>query len=39
MHTRLPGDRGVGLASGRRQHNLGPQPVAVLAAHRPGAGN
>jgi hypothetical protein len=37
MHPHLPGDRGVALASGCCQHDLGPQPVAVLAAHRPGA--
>jgi hypothetical protein len=32
MHTQLRGDRDVSLASGRCEHDLRPQPVAVLAA-------
>jgi hypothetical protein len=38
MHTRLRGDCRIGHASGRREHYLCPQPVAVGAARRPDAG-
>jgi hypothetical protein len=38
MHTRLHGDCRIGHASARREHYPCPQPVAVGAAHRLGAG-
>ena len=37
-HPQLPGDRGVGLAGGRGQHDLTPAAGRGRPAHRPGPG-